>query len=293
MTEPLLSEQFLQQLDRLRLATRRPVRGMLRGLHRSSRQGTGMEFADYREYVEGDDLKNVDWRTFMRLDRLVVKLFVEEADLPVYLFVDASASMGFGAPPAFPHAVRLAAALSHIALANMDRVSLVAASDDGVKMLTGLRGVGQTWPALDFLGKLAPSGAGGLARAFRNFFAAPRPVGLAIVVSDFLDSGGFEPPLDVLRSRGQDVVLIHVSARGTGLEGMSGEQVLVDSETGEEVTVRLTPAALEDYRRECDRWTGLLQAYCRRQRWSYVEADTARSVESLVLSSLRSQALVR
>lgn len=293
MTEPLLSEHFLQQLDRLRLATKRPVRGMLRGLHRSSRKGTGMEFADFRAYEQGDDLKNVDWRTYMRLDRLVVKLFVEEADLPVYLFVDTSASMGFGAPSAFDQARKCAAALAHVALANMDRVSLVAAGGGTLKHLTGLRGVGQTWPALDFLRKLAPSGTEGLSGAFKQFFAGPRPHGLAVVVSDFLDPAGFEKALDTLRSRGHEVVLLHVEWGPDQWAGLQGEQVLVDSETGEEITVRVTPSAIADYRAECARHADAIRAYCRKHRWSYFSLNVDDSVEKLVLQSLRAQELVR
>ena len=293
MTEGLLSEQFLQQLDRLRMATKRPVRGMLRGLHRSSRRGSGMEFADFRAYEQGDDLKNVDWRTFMRLDRLVVKLFVEEADLPVYLFVDASASMGFGTPSAFDHARKLTAALAHIALTNMDRVSLVALSDAGMKALPGLRGVGQTWPAFDFLGRLEAGGGPAMARGFKQFFAAPRPSGLAIVVSDFLDPEGFQTGLDLLRSRRHEVVILHVGVAVDSMAALEGEQVLVDSESGEELTVRITPATLADYRKECERYALALESYCRKHRWSYVATDTSASVESLVLQSLRSQALIR
>jgi uncharacterized protein (DUF58 family) len=293
VNEPLLSEQFLQQLDRLRLATRRPVRGLLRGLHRSSRKGSGMEFADFRAYEQGDDLKNVDWRTYMRLDRLVVKLFVEEADLPVYLFLDCSASMGFGTPSAFDQARKCVAALSHVALANMDRVSLVACGGPSVRTLTGLRGMGQTWPALDFLRKLAPEGTQGMTGAFKKFFGGPRPPGLAIVVSDFLDPGGFEPALDTLRARAHEVVLLHVEWSADQWAGLQGEQVLVDSETGEEVTVRVTPSAVADYRAECLRYAEAARTYCRKHRWSYLPLSVDESVEKLVLQSLRAQELVR
>jgi uncharacterized protein (DUF58 family) len=123
----LLSQEFLHRLDTLRLASNQAARGNQKGLHRSNRAGSGMEFKDYRPYVAGDDLKSVDWRAYLRLDRLVVRLFVEEADLPIYIFIDTSASMNFGVPSKFDYGRRVAAALAHLGFINMDRVSLIAA----------------------------------------------------------------------------------------------------------------------------------------------------------------------
>ena len=130
MHPPLLSHDFLRRLDRLRLASNEPARGHLKGLHRANRAGSGMEFADYRPYSAGDDLKSVDWRTYLRIERLFVKLFVEEADLPIYIFLDTSASMDVGSPSKFEFGRKIAAALAHVGFVNMDRVSLIAVAGD-------------------------------------------------------------------------------------------------------------------------------------------------------------------
>jgi len=292
MTSALLSEAFLQQLDRLRIVTRRPVRGVLRGLHRSSRRGTGMEFADFREYEPGDDIRHVDWRSYMRLDRLVVKLFVEETDLPLYFLVDASASMGFGTPSALDHARRLVAALASVALGNMDRVSLVALDDRGSKPLLGLRGPRQRDAAFSWLDALGAGGANGMRPALARFFAAPRPVGMILLVSDFLDEDMLTGALEILRALRHEVVLVHARAFGDGVAQM-GEQILVDSETGEELTVRITPSLLRRHAEALERRAAEIREYARRQRWSCVAMDAGETVEQLVLRSLREQALVR
>jgi uncharacterized protein (DUF58 family) len=122
----LLSESFLRKLDVLSVVTRRPVHGQLRGAHRSRRTGAGMVFTDFRPYSVGDDIRNIDWGIYLRMDRLILKLFEEEADLPIYLFVDASLSMDYGEPRKLDYACKIAAALSYLALLNHDRVNLVA-----------------------------------------------------------------------------------------------------------------------------------------------------------------------
>src|SRR5581483_692437 len=102
-SEAMLSDAFLRKLELLTLLPRGRAHGQLRGMHRSRRVGTGMVFADYRPYTEGDDIRHVDWGIYLRLDRLILRLFEEEADLPIYLFLDASQSMDFGRPPKFEY----------------------------------------------------------------------------------------------------------------------------------------------------------------------------------------------
>jgi uncharacterized protein (DUF58 family) len=293
MAEPLLSHEFLRRLDNFRLAPNQAARGHLRGLHRSNRTGSGMEFTDYRPYSDGDDLKSVDWRSYLRLDRLIVKLFVEEADLPIYIFLDASASMNFGVPTKFDYARKVAAALAHIGFINMDRVSLIAVADGAVKELSGLRGKNQSWPAFDFLQQLKPHGTTVLDAAFKRYFAAPRARGLIVVISDFLDPAGFESGLGVLRNLRQDVLALHLESPQESLPGAEDELVLVDAEDGSELRQRVTPAIAAAYHEACERHSAAINTYCNRQGWAYVRASTDSSFEELVLSALRKEGLIR
>src|SRR6185295_17382269 len=210
MQTPLLSHDFLRRLDRLRLASNEPARGHLKGLHRARRSGSGMEFKDYRPYSPGDDLKSVDWRAYLRMERFFVKLFVDEADLPIYIFLDTSASMGVGSPSKFEVGRKTAAALAHVGFVNMDRVSLIAVANGIVRERSGLRGKNQSWPAFEFLKQLECGGNTCFEAAFKRYFAVPRAKGLIVVISDFLDAAGFEPGLRVLRNLRQDVLALQL-----------------------------------------------------------------------------------
>jgi len=293
VAQSLLSHEFLRRLDQFRLAPNQPARGHLKGLHRSNRAGSGMEFKDYRPYGDGDDMKRVDWRAYLRLDRLVVKLFVEEADLPIYLFLDCSASMGIGEPSKFDYGRKVAAALAHIGFINMDRVSLIAVADGVVRDQSGMRGKDQSWPAFEFLEGLRAGGRTALAVALRRYFERPRAHGLAIVISDFLDPAGFEPALDVLRNRRQDVLALHLVAREELEPELAEEVELVDAEDGSTIVERVTPALLAAYRQELEQHGAAIDAYCSRQGWGYVRAVTDSSFEDLVLRALRKEGLLR
>ena len=294
MDAPLLSHDFLRRLDRLRLASNEPARGHLKGLHRAKRTGPGMEFTDYRPYNAGDDLKNVDWRTYLRLERFFVKLFVEEADLPIYIFLDTSASMAVGSPSKFDFGRKIAAALAHVGFVNMDRVSLIAVADGIVQERSGLRGKNQSWPAFEFLKQLECSGNTCLEAAFTRYFAVPRAKGLIVVISDFLDTAGFEPGLRVLRNLRQDVLALQlVSNSDFEPAGVDHEVVLVDAEDASESRHRITPALLRAQRQALDAHSEAIGAYCAKNGWGYARAMTDASIEALVLHALRKEGLLR
>src|SRR5215475_9635431 len=189
----LLDENFLRKLDVLSVVTRRPVHGQLRGAHRSRRTGAGMVFTDFRPYSVGDDIRNIDWGIYLRMDRLILKLFEEEADLPIYLFVDASLSMDYGSPRKLDYARKLAAALCYVALLSHDRVNLVSFADANARALPARRGKSQVPQAFRFLESIQPGRQTGLHSALRRFFGVPRTRGLVMLISDFLDPDGIEP----------------------------------------------------------------------------------------------------
>ena len=138
------------------MAMRRPVHGQLKGVHRSRRVGSGMVFTDFRPYSAGDDIRHIDWGIYLRMDRLILKLFEEEADLPIYLLVDASRSMDYGTPSKLDYARKLAAALCYVGLLNHDRVNLVSFADGAVEALPARRGKSQAPQAFRFLESIQP-----------------------------------------------------------------------------------------------------------------------------------------
>ena len=135
----LFDGEFLRKLERLELLARKMFRGQLRGERATPRRGRGLEFTDFRRYRPGDDVRHIDWNIFSRLDRLFLKLYASEEDVCLHLLLDVSASMGYGQPPKFDHARRLAAALAYIGLANLDRVSMSTFADGALGYLPPMK----------------------------------------------------------------------------------------------------------------------------------------------------------
>jgi len=289
----LFSEEFLRQLEHLSMLTRRPVAGHLRGHHRSRRTGSGMVFTDYRPYSPGDDTRNLDWGTYLRLDRLILRLFEEEADLPIYIFLDVSRSMDFGVPSKFDFARKVAAALAYIGLINHDRVSIVAFSDGVIKEMPARRGKNQVWRALNFLERLEADGGTRLQTAFQSFFGARRTRGLTVVISDFLDREGFEQSFQVIRRFRHDVFAVHVMSPDELDPVLADEVLLVDSEEGGAARVRVTPALVKSYHETFLRYCAEIEGFCRSHGWGYLRTKTDTPFEDLMLKALREQGMLR
>ncbi|HTS52123.1 MAG TPA: DUF58 domain-containing protein [Burkholderiales bacterium] len=289
----LLDESFLHKLEVLSLVMRRPVYGQLKGAHRSRRVGSGMVFTDFRPYSAGDDIRNIDWSAYLRMDRLILKLFEEEADLPVYLFVDASRSMDFGTPGKFDCARKLAAALCYVALLSHDRVNLVSFADAAVQALPARRGKSQAPQAFRFLESIRPGGQTGLHSALRRFFSLPRTRGLVLLISDFLDPDGIEPGFALLRRLRHETAVIHVISPEEREPRLPEEVVLVDAEDGVASELDLTPSLLAAYREAFQRNEHDIEAYCRKYGWAYLQALTEVPLEHLTLKLLRQQGLLR
>src|SRR5690348_11377823 len=168
-TAPLLDAQFLHRLEQLELVSRKIFVGRMKGERLSKRKGQSVEFADYRNYVIGDDLRHLDWNLFARLDKLFIRLFMEEEDLHVYILLDNSLSMDFGNPTKLHYAKQIAAALGFVGLVNADRVVVEAFNDRLVQSMPAARGRRSVWRLMDFLQKLEPAGPSDLKRSLRTF----------------------------------------------------------------------------------------------------------------------------
>src|SRR5436309_14912988 len=208
----LFDSDFLNKLEYLSLVSKRVFRGSLMAQRRTAQLGTGIEFADHREYTPGDDFRYLDWNLFARHDELLLKRFQEEEDLHVYLLLDCSRSMAYGDPPKFDFARQVTAALAYIALADLDRVAVVAFASDIVADFPLTRGKGRILALLKFLEGLPAQGTDtDLARVATGFVHRDQRRGLAVVVSDLYDAHGFERGLDLLRHRKYEphVIQIH------------------------------------------------------------------------------------
>ncbi len=293
VTSPyLLSPEFLRKLEQAAVASRHVLVGRSRGERRSARKGTSVEFADFRSYVPGDDLRYLDWNAFARLRRLFVKLFVEEEDLHVYVLLDASRSMGFGTPSKFGWGVAMAAALGYMALCGGDRVGLLVHSrGEGVSSRI-FRGRGSAREMFDWLAALAPDGRTDLPAAADWLVRTVPAPGLTFVISDLL-SPDFEPALARLAvGRGEGCVL-QVLAPEEFAPTVVGDIRLIDAETGEEQEVTMGTSVLRSYMQRRDEFLEAARAAAFRYGFAYLFATTDVAVEDAVLRHLRRVGVVK
>jgi len=283
----LLSTDFLTQLERLTLLSRRSFRGRVKGERRSPRKGISVEFSDYRQYGVGDDLRYVDWNVYARLDRLYLKLFVDEEDLCLHLLVDGSASMGFGEPAKLDYAARLAGALGFVGLVGLERVGVGVVRDRMAEGFTPARGRNQVLPLLDFLGRLRAGGSTSLNDGLATYALRSREAGLAVLVSDLMDPGGYERGLKALLERRFDVHVVHVLAADEMNPAFGGDLRLLDSETDELRDLTLDGEALRGYHERLRAFLDRVEQFCRGNEVTYHRVVTDTPVEEFMLRQLK------
>jgi uncharacterized protein (DUF58 family) len=293
MKQPLLSPEFLRRLDQLEIVSRRPFAGRIRGEHRSVRRGHSLEFADYRNYIQGDDLRFVDWKLYARLDRLFLKLFMEEEDLFVYILLDASQSMGLGAPPKLPFAKKIAAALGYLALAGTHRVSIQAFDASLRPALPLVRGRGGFPRVTSYVESVRASGATDTRSAFTDFRRRLRGSGLVFLISDLFDRNGILDGLKQFLAGRFDVTVLHALAPDEEEPGFEGDWRLVDIEDGGEVPLSMSAQLLEAYGRTVRAFRGEQQAVCARLGFRYLPIRSDLTLESMFLHRFRDQGVLR
>jgi uncharacterized protein (DUF58 family) len=283
--------EFLAQLERLSLLSRRAFRGSVKGERRSPRRGHSVEFADYRAYGHGDDLRYVDWNIYGRLDRLHVKLFVDEEDLCLHHLVDASASMRFGAPSKLEYAVRTAAALGFVGLVNHERVGVGILRARAAEGWPPSRGRNQVVGLLDFLAAVDPQGPTRLNEALADYAARAREPGLAVLVSDLLDPHGFESGVRALLERRYDVHLVHLLDPTEMNPDLAGDLRLEDAETGEVRDITVDAETLRGYRERLSQFLQRVEGFCRAHEVGYHRVVTDTPVEEFVVAQLRGRVI--
>jgi uncharacterized protein (DUF58 family) len=283
----LFDDEFLKKLEYLNIISKRLFAGQLRAERRTRKRGTGLEFADYRAYVAGDDFRHLDWKAYLRLNRLILKLFEEEEDLPIYFFVDSSQSMSYGQPSKLDYARRVAAALCYIGLANLDRVNVISFSDGVKDELPPQRGKGRIFKIFRFLTDITPSGETDARASFKTYCTETRRRGLAVVISDFFDSHGFEAALDILRHFRHDIVVVHITSHDEIDPALRGELLLVDAENNTTREITITPSLLTAYKAEFAKYCEAVESYCGKYQLAYVRTTTDFPFEELILKVFR------
>lgn len=289
----LLSPELLARLERLELVSRKVFRGRMKGERRSRRKGQSVEFADFRNYVAGDDLRFMDWNLYARLDKMFLKLFLEEEDLHFYALIDASRSMSFGDPSKLFYAKQLAAALGFIGLTRADRVKVETL---GLSRRTAgpvLRGRRSLWRMLEYLQNLEDGQDVSLLEGVKNFCLRNSGKGILVLLTDLMEKTGYEAALRVLLAQKMDVYVIHLLSPEELNPTLHGDLRLIDSEDADVAEVTISRPLLNRYQRTLASFIDGARDYCTRRGMTYVMANTSQPVEQLVTKYLRQRGLVR
>lgn len=303
-------EPTLRKLTQLTLVAARIRAGAIKGERRSLRRGSSVEFADYRAYAPGDDLRRLDWNIYARLERPFIKLFEEEEDLAVYLLLDVSRSMKWGEAnlDKFQYALRLAAGLGAIALASGDRLVVATLRDGGVAQEFGpARGQTALPRLFRFLEELEAAGQTDLDASLQQFFVTPRRAGLVILISDLLSAQALRPGspygdfagqdweagLRQALGRGHEAALLHVLAPDELDPPLTGDLQLMDIESGHQQDVSLDGGLRLLYRQRARAWLQSTQAACRKQGIRYLELTTSLPWDRALLLEMRRAGIVK
>jgi len=297
MNEPknsaLLTPELLTQLERLELVTRKAFRGRLPGERRSKRKGQSVEFADFRNYVAGDDLRLLDWNMYARLDKLILKLFLEEEDLHFYTLIDTSKSMDFGNPSKLAYAKQLAAALGFVGLMRSDRVCIETLNQPVNRSVPVFRGRRSVWRMLAQIDSLEPSRETNLEQGVRNFCLRHRSRGIVVLISDLMDKGDFRSALRYFAAQQVDCYVVHLFSQEELHPDVRGDLRLVDCEDQDEAEITASAPVLARYQQTLDSFVREVQQFCSRRGMHYLLANNQLPVSELIAKQLRLRGLIR
>ena len=289
--QSLLSPQLLAQLERMELVSRKVFRGRMKGERRSRRKGQSVEFADFRNYVPGDDLRFIDWNLYARLEKLFLKLFLEEEDLHFYTLIDASSSMDFGEPTKLQFAKQLAAALGYIGLCRADRVKIEQLGDGPPAPV--LRGRHSMWRMTEYLDQIRPDQNVPLADSIKSFCLRNSGKGILVLISDLMDKAGYETALRMLVAQQMDIYVIHILSPEELDPDVAGDLKLVDCEDQDVAEITVSRPLLDRYKQTLTSFVRSAQQFCSKRGVTYHMTSTETPVEQLVANYLRQRGLVR
>ena len=291
-SQQLLSPELLARLERLELVSRKVFRGRLKGERRSKRKGQSVEFADFRNYVPGDDLRLIDWNLYARLDQLFLKLFQEEEDLHFYALIDASESMNFGDPKKLFVAKQLAASLGYVGLCRADRVSVSALGPEG-RRAPVLRGRASLWKMLDYLDSIESGHNVSLHEGVKDFSLRNSGTGVCVLLTDMMDKQGYESALRMLIGRRMDVFVMHILSPEEIDPPLRGDRRLIDVEDGDNAEVTINAYVIEKYKETVQKFIGSIKTFCAKRSIIYLPVRTDTPAETIVTRYLRERGVVR
>jgi len=281
---------FLKKLEKLSLVSRRTFQGQLLANRRARQLGSGIVFADHRNYHFGDDLRYLDWNVYARFGHELIRRFEEEKDLNVYFLLDCSKSMSAGNPNKFDYARQVTAALAYVALADLDRVGIVAFADKVYQTYPTIRGKQHILKLIEFLESLETVGeTTDLAASINEFVQQKQHIGLVVVVSDFFDPKGFRPGLDALRYRNYEPHLIQIHDKLEAEPAMLGDRQLHDVETAEMQEVTISEDMVRRYKKKFSAFMSEIKRYGIDNGLNCMISSTAVPFDEMIMKMLTKQ----
>ncbi|MGH9559676.1 MAG: DUF58 domain-containing protein [Bryobacteraceae bacterium] len=286
MAEALLDAALLEKLERLAIHWKKSLPGLVGGHNASRFAGPGQEFLDHRNFHSGDDLRAVNWRVYLRLEKLFLKMFQLEPRIPVRVLFDTSRSMETGAVSKFDYARKLAGALCYVGLVRLDSICLQPFSGKLGDAFTASGGRHRFQPAMNFLSGVKPGGSTNFLAVAREFISIYPQRGLAIVISDFLDDHDCEKPLQFLSDFGHEPILVHIWAPEDREPPWEGELDLEDAETGERAELSFDANARAMYTAAFDEYSRSLRRIALRNNGRYVGLPSDVPVDEAIFGPL-------
>lgn len=290
--EPLIDEAFLKRLSNLKFIVKGRRKGHLSGAHPSPRAGVSLEFADYRDYTPGDDFRYIDWNIYGRLDRVLVKTFVHETDLPIYILLDLSGSMRLGNPPKVRYAARLAAAICYLGLRELDRVGLFPFTDRLLPGIAPRHGMSQMAHILRTLHAVSPDGKTSLDQVLTEFVARSNESGLVFLLTDLLCKG-YEEGISRLLHRGDEIVVVQILDPAELHPVIEGSTRITDAETQRHVDLTVGGGTLAQYVRRLTAHLEAIRAFLTANRIPYFLASTDLPLDLLIHERLRAGGVLK
>jgi uncharacterized protein (DUF58 family) len=285
-TGPLLDREFLEKLERLTIHWQKSFAGLVGGHNASHFPGSGQEFLDHRNFHHGDDLRAVNWRAYLRLEKMFLKMFQVEPHVPVRMLLDRSTSMTTHAGEKFDYARKLAAALCYVGLVRLDSIEVNGFSNRlGHRLLSS--GGRHRFPAvMDGISAMNPSGSTDYLAVIREFISSYSQRGLVIVISDFLDDAGCERALQYLADYGHELMLLQIWADEDRTPPWTGELELRDAESGAALKLDFDDQARIRYTHSFDEYAATIQTMAQRSGGRYAGISTSQPIESVIFGDL-------
>ena len=300
MSKRIISDEFISHLESLVLNMKKPMQGFFGGNHRTTTYGSTVEFADYREYVLGDDIRRIDWNLYSRFEKHYIKLFVDERQMHIQFFIDCSASMNFEISKKKETALKMAAALGYLSIHSMDKISYKFIHEDHADDLSGVISCKDSFfRSLEQLENIEFKGGSDLEKAIKGCINPGYNDGLTVIISDFLTDSNWKAAIDYLLYRHRDVMLIQVLSPDEISPSYNGRMVLIDSEsTTEEIDtknlkMRITKSEFEAYKEALKDYLDDIKKFCISRNVGYLRISTDTNIEKYLLEQLYETGVIK